>query len=117
MAEKSGANRPLMTVAALLGALGVAGAARGLHGGEADLSVAANMLLLHAPVLLVIGLLRGRRLIQIAGWVLVVALLLFAGDLAARDELHRPLFAFAAPVGGGGMLLGWVLLAVGVWMG
>ena len=117
MAEKSGANRPLMTVAALLGALGVAGAARGLHGGEGDLSIAANMLLLHAPVLLVVSLLRSRRLMQIAGWVLVVALLLFAGDLAMRDELHHPLFAFAAPVGGGGMIVGWVLLAVGVWVG
>ena len=117
MAEKSGANRPLMTVAALLGALGVAGAARGLHGGEGDLSIAANMLLLHAPVLLVVGLLRGRHLTQVAGWVLVVALLLFAGDLAVRAELHHPLFAFAAPIGGGGMLLAWVLLAVGVWVG
>jgi uncharacterized membrane protein YgdD (TMEM256/DUF423 family) len=116
MLDTTRLNRPLMTLAALAGALGVAAAARGQHGNEADLSIAANMLLLHAPVLLVLSLVAGRRVLQIAAYVLVVGLVLFAGDLAMRAELGHALFPLAAPLGGIGLILGWVGVAVGAWM-
>ncbi len=107
----------MLTLAGLAGALGVALAARGSHAAEGDLAIAANLLLLHAPVLLGISLLRANRLAQIAGYVLVVALLLFCGDLAMRGELGHPLFPLAAPIGGTGLILAWLLLAAGAWFG
>lgn len=109
-------NRPLMTLAALAGALGVAAAARGQHAGEADLAIAANMLLIHAPVLLVLSLVTGRRVLQIAAYVLLAGLVLFAGDLAMRAELGHALFPLAAPLGGIGLIVGWLGIAVGAWL-
>src|ERR1700712_1857096 len=99
MLGKADVSRTMLTLAGLAGALGVALAARGSHAAEGDLAIAANFLLLHAPVLLGIALLRANRLAQIAGYVLAAALLLFCGDLAMRSELAHSLFAFAAPVG------------------
>jgi uncharacterized membrane protein YgdD (TMEM256/DUF423 family) len=108
-------NRPLLTVAALVGAVGVAAAAYATHGSMADLAIAANFLLLHAPVLLGIALIKGNRLATAAAWVMLVALLLFAGDLAMHDLGGSTLFPFAAPLGGVGLIVGWVLLAVSAW--
>lgn len=110
-------NRPLMTIAALFGAAGVVLAAKGTHGGELDTAIAGAFLIMHAPALLLMATLKGRRLAQSAGYILVVALVLFCGDLATRDGLHAPIFPFAAPLGGAGLILGWVTLAVSAWIG
>ena len=48
---------------------------------------------------------------------LVAGLLLFCGDLAMRSEAGNSLFKFAAPLGGGGLILGWLLLAVSGFVG
>lgn len=118
MPTTSDLNRPLMTVAALFGAAGVALAAKGVHaGGELDTAIAGAFLIMHAPTLLLVATLGGRRLTQIAGYILVVALLLFCGDLAMRDALHVPMFPWAAPLGGAGLILGWMVLAVSAWVG
>ena len=84
---------------------------RGSHGADANLSTAANFLLFHAPALIGLSLYRGNRLAGIAGWVLVAGVALFAGDLVMRSRLGMPLFPFAAPLGGGAMILGWLLVA------
>lgn len=117
MPTMSEISRPLMTIAALLGATGVAAAAYASHGGKADLAIAANFLLLHAPVLLGVALIRANRVATIAAWVMLVALLLFAGDLAMHDLRGGTLFPFAAPLGGVGLIVGWVVLAVSAWTG
>jgi uncharacterized membrane protein YgdD (TMEM256/DUF423 family) len=104
------ANRFLVAAAGLCGALGVAAAAAASHGGKADLAIAANFLLMHAPVLLGLGLLQGRLALAAAA-VLTAGLVLFAGDLAMRDLAGTPLFLFAAPLGGGALIIGWLLLA------
>ena len=117
MLDKSDINRPLTALAGVLGAAGVALAARATHAAESELQIAANFLLLHAPVLLGISLLKANRLTQIAGFVLVAGLLLFCGDLAMRSEAGTPLFRLAAPVGGVGLIAGWLLLAVSAFMG
>ena len=117
MIDKSDVNRALLTAAALIGAAGVALAAKGSHANQPDSLIAGAFLLVHAPVLLGLSLLVRNRLTQIAAYVLVVALLLFAGDLAALDQLHHPLFPLAAPIGGGGLMLGWLVLAVSAWVG
>ena len=57
------------------------------------------------------------RLSRIAGYVIVVALVLFAGDLVLRGEFGRSLFAYAAPAGGIGLIVGWLLLAASALVG
>lgn len=110
-------NRPLTTAAALFGAVGVALAAKGTHGSELDTAIAGAFLIMHAPTLLLIATLKGRRLAQLSGYILVVALVLFCGDLALRDTVYFPMFPFAAPLGGGGLILAWVVLAASAWVG
>jgi uncharacterized membrane protein YgdD (TMEM256/DUF423 family) len=117
MPTMSEVNRPVLSLAAALGAIGVAAAAYASHAGKAELAIAANFLLLHAPVLLGIALIKGNRFATLAIYVLLVALLLFAGDLAMRDLTGLPLFPFAAPLGGAGLILGWVVLAASAWTG
>ena len=117
MLQKSDLNRPLMAFAGLLGAAGLALAARASHAASPDLTIDANFMLVHAPLLLGISFLRANRLTQIAGYVLIAGLLLFCGDLAMRSEAGSSLFKFAAPLGGGGLILGWLLLAVSGFVG
>ena len=38
-------------------------------------------------------------------------------DLVALDQLHHSLFPLAAPLGGAGLMLGWVMLAASAWVG
>jgi uncharacterized membrane protein YgdD (TMEM256/DUF423 family) len=103
-------NRSLLAVAGLAGALGVALAAAASHRADANLGIAGNFLLFHAPVLLGLSLLAGSRLASLAGWLLAAGLAVFAGDLVARALAGQSLFPFAAPIGGGGLLLGWLLV-------
>lgn len=104
-------HRSLLALAGLLGALGVAAAAAGSHGADANLSVAANFLLFHAPALIGLSLMRGNRLAGIAGLVLATGVALFAADLVMRSGAGVPLFPYAAPIGGGAMIVGWLLVA------
>ncbi len=105
-----------MSLAALLGALGVGAAARATHGGLPYLAIAGNFLLMHAPVLLFLSLFRGSRFLSATGWTLLAGLVLFAGDLAFRDLVGPPLFPYAAPLGGIGLIGGWLLIAIGAWV-
>jgi uncharacterized membrane protein YgdD (TMEM256/DUF423 family) len=105
--------RPLVLVAALFGAAGVALAALGSHTGAPNIAIAASFLQLHAAALLGMSFLPPGRLFRLGPWVLVVGTLLFAGDLVARSQLGSALFPMAAPLGGGAMILGWLLVAAG----
>ena len=69
--------RLLIVAAGLAGALGVAAAARASHMGDDNLGIAANFLLLHAPVLIGLGLLAASRIAVTAGAVLAIGLVLF----------------------------------------
>jgi len=62
------ASRLLLVAAGLCGALGVAAAARASHAGDDNLGIAANFLLLHAPVLIGLSLMARSRLVLAAGW-------------------------------------------------
>jgi uncharacterized membrane protein YgdD (TMEM256/DUF423 family) len=103
------ASRPLLAAAGLCGALGVAVAAAASHKGDANLTIAGNFLLFHAPAAIGLSLI-DRRLAHVAGWVLVVALILFSGDLASLSGFGHSLFPLAAPIGGIGLILGWLLV-------
>ena len=105
-------QRLFIVAAGLVGAAGVALSAAAAHAGGGNAGTAANFLLLHAPAFLAVGLLGiGGRVLQVAALVLLFGLLLFAGDLLARDYLGGRLFPGAAPAGGFLMIAGWLGIA------
>lgn len=110
--QSNGGNRILVLAGGLVGAAGVALSAAAAHRGGAFTGTAANFLLMHAPVFLAIGLAGGSRCLRIATVVLLVGLLLFCGDLLARDFLSSRLFPMSAPIGGTLLIGGWLAIAV-----
>lgn len=106
-------QRPFIALAGFAGAAGVALAAKAAHGDTQYAGQVSTMLLLHAPVFLATGLMGQSvgRFLSIAVWVLAAGLLLFCGDLLARDFLGNRLFPMASPIGGGLMIAGWLGVA------
>lgn len=110
-------QRLLLGVAGLIGAVGVATAASASHATESrNIAAIASICLAHGPALLAVGLAGKTRAWYVAGAILALGTLLFVGDLAIREWTGQSLFPGAAPLGGGGMMLGWISLAiVGLW--
>ena len=96
----TGLDRIFVLAGGLAGAAGVGLSAAAAHAGGAFTGTAAAFLLMHAPAFLAIGLLGSTRLLQIGGVILLAGLVLFCGDLIARDFLSTRLFPLAAPAGG-----------------
>lgn len=108
--------RPLILLfSGFLGASGVVLAAAASHGGDGRLlGAASTMCLAHAPVLLGLWLAGQRfKTAPFAALTLAAGTMLFAGDLLARHFGHGALFPMAAPIGGMGMILGWLLIGAG----
>jgi uncharacterized membrane protein YgdD (TMEM256/DUF423 family) len=105
-------NGFFITVAGLCGAAGVALAAAAAHLGTARSGTAAQLLIMHATAFFAIALADTRPLVRKGGLVLLLGLLLFAGDLVLRDTTGSRLFPFAAPTGGSLMIVGWLVIAV-----
>ncbi|PVE22432.1 DUF423 domain-containing protein [Microvirga sp. KLBC 81] len=110
------ATRLLISLAGLSGALGVGLSAAAAHMTGGNLTTAAQFLLFHAPGLLALAALISAgavhpTLAQVAGYILVLGLALFCGDLARRAFAGIALFPRAAPTGGVLLMLGWVLVA------
>lgn len=103
--------RPFLALAGLLGALGVATAAAASHSADTNLGIVGNFLLFHAPAMIGLSLVPRSRVVIIAGCVLAVGLALFCGDLATRSLAGHALFPMSAPIGGGTLILGWLLVA------
>ncbi|TJV44960.1 MAG: DUF423 domain-containing protein [Mesorhizobium sp.] len=108
---ESNANRILVLAGGLVGAAGVALSAAAAHRGGAFTGTAASFLLMHAPVFLAVGLAGAHRLLRMASLALLVGLVLFAGDLLARDFLGSRLFPMSAPIGGTLLIAGWLAIA------
>jgi uncharacterized membrane protein YgdD (TMEM256/DUF423 family) len=104
--------RLLILVAGLCGAAGVALSAVAAHRGAPNTATAATFLVVHAPVFLVIGMIVFNNIMRWAALMLLLGVALFAGDLVVRDFADERLFAMAAPIGGGLMILGWLGIAV-----
>ncbi|MER8574834.1 DUF423 domain-containing protein [Mesorhizobium sp. M1338] len=113
MAEQSSVNsgRILVLAGGLCGAAGVALSAAAAHLGGAFVGTAASFLLMHAPVFLAAGLLGANRILRTGSLVLLVGVLLFCGDLLARDFLGSRLFPLSAPIGGTLLIAGWLAIA------
>jgi uncharacterized membrane protein YgdD (TMEM256/DUF423 family) len=115
-------SRPLIVLAAMMGAAGVALAAASAHQADASrLGPASSMLLFHASaVLATVALIEcgvvNARLGLAAAWGFLIAAALFATDLTLRQYFGHGLFPFAAPTGGTLLILSWLLLALaGAW--
>jgi uncharacterized membrane protein YgdD (TMEM256/DUF423 family) len=106
-------GKVLLVAGGLCGAAGVALSAAAAHAGGGNTGTAASFLLTHAPAFLAVGLMRPGGILRIGALVLLVGVLLFAGDLLMRDFAGTRLFPMAAPAGGSLMILGWLVLAAG----
>ena len=104
--------RLLLILAGMIGAAGVAAAAAASHADSRNLSSIATMFLAHAPVLVALALYGRGRVILASGTVLAVGTLVFGADLGMREWMGQALFAGAAPLGGAGMIIGWLGLAL-----
>ncbi|UVK37359.1 DUF423 domain-containing protein [Mesorhizobium sp. AR10] len=107
----SGSGRTLVFAGGLCGAAGVALSAAAAHLGGAFVATAASFLIMHAPVFLAVGLIGVNRVLRIGSLMLLVGLLLFSGDLLARDFLGSRLFPMSAPIGGTLLIAGWLVIA------
>ncbi|NIX76120.1 DUF423 domain-containing protein [Microvirga terricola] len=110
-------DRVLIALAALAGLAGVALSAAAAHVTGGSLSTAAQFLLFHAPALLALVALIASgavnaKLARLAGYLLVIGLVLFSGDLARRALAGEALAPMAAPTGGILLILGWALTGV-----
>lgn len=104
----------LYLFAGLFGLAGVALAALAAHGGgQATLAASASaMCLAHAPALLALALGAGKiKTAWLAGLLMIVGTLLFAGDLVTLRFTGSGLFPYAAPTGGWAMMLGWLAVS------
>lgn len=101
----------------LAGAAGVALSAVAAHAGGGNVGTAASFLLAHAPAFLAIGLIGGNRVLKGGGAVLLIGLVLFCGDLLARDYAGTRLFPMAAPAGGTLLIAGWLGIAASALVG
>lgn len=108
-------GRLTVVVAGMLGGGGVMAAAAASHGGDGtNLGPIAMVCLAHGPALLALGLSPWRgRLFDAAAILLGLGTLVFAGDLLARQYLGHAAFPFAAPIGGLGMVGGWLAIIIG----
>jgi uncharacterized membrane protein YgdD (TMEM256/DUF423 family) len=105
-------DRFLVFAGGFCGVTGVILSAAAAHAGGGSIDTAASFLLTHAPAFLAIGLLGAGHVLRIGGFVLLLGLLLFAGDLVMRHYLGARAFPMAAPIGGGAMILGWLIVAL-----
>jgi uncharacterized membrane protein YgdD (TMEM256/DUF423 family) len=106
------AGRLFILAGGLCGLAGVSLSAAAAHLGGAFTGTAAFFLLAHAPVFLAVGLTGANRALVIACAILFLGLVLFCGDLLARDFLSGRLFPFAAPAGGTLLIAGWLAMVV-----
>ncbi|CAH2399358.1 DUF423 domain-containing protein [Mesorhizobium ventifaucium] len=107
----SGSGRILVFTGGLCGAAGVALSAAEAHLGGVFVGTVASFLLMHAPVFLTAGLVGANRMLSTASLILLVGLVLFSGDLLARDFLGSRLFSMSAPIGGTLLIAGWLAVA------
>lgn len=119
------AARYIGAAAALLGLLAVGADAYVSHGGipagaGEDPVIAVRYLMLHAVLLVGLAILIGvqreetDRFAPLAAWVLLFGVMGFCGGLFLRTAGYAGLVGIA-PIGGTALMLGWLLLAIGLW--
>ena len=116
MSQSTGAMNATVAIiaAALLGAAGVAAAAAGTHGEALHMNALALIALTHAPALMAIALLApANRAFSAALLFIGVGAGVFCVDMAMRQFTGRGLLAYASPVAGFVMIVGWLSAGLG----
>jgi uncharacterized membrane protein YgdD (TMEM256/DUF423 family) len=113
----SGAPFLILIWAGLAGAAGVGLSAAAAHKVDSPaLSVAATILTLHAAAavgIFAVALRSGRpKLWSAAALLMLAAASLFSGEIAFHTFTDNASLQFLAPIGGSGMILSWLLVAV-----
>lgn len=103
-------HRILVVAGGLAGAAGVALSAAASHIGGGNTGIAASFLLMHAPLFVAVGMVKGNGLLRAGSLVVLAGLLLFSGDLLLRSFAATRIFPMAAPTGGTTMILGWLIV-------
>lgn len=114
----------VVLVGALNGAFAVAAGAFGAHLLEGRITVADTGVfqtavyyqLIHAAAMVALGTLKGQILpaiLHVTSWAMAIGTILFCGSLYAVSLGSAAIVSYIAPIGGGLLLLGWLLLAVG----
>ncbi|OJF94353.1 DUF423 domain-containing protein [Pararhizobium antarcticum] len=116
--KTSSLRRSILFVAGMMGLAGVVSAAAASHGADPRLLGGASaMCLAHAPALVALYAAWPQfRTAALAALLLAVGTALFAADLTARHMLGHGLFPMSAPTGGVLMMLGWLSIALGVFL-
>jgi len=116
--------RLFLMTGAVLAALGVAMGAFGAHALKSAVSperlavyhTAAQYHLWHALGLLLIGMLAGQgygtTLLYVAGWLMLVGIVLFSGSLYALVMTEMRALGTITPVGGTALIASWLLVAL-----
>ena len=108
----------------LLAALAVGLGAIGAHALKTRLTpdelstfhTAVHYQMIHAIGLVLVGLLsfyERSRLFDVAGFAMLVGIILFSGFLFAWLATGRTFFVYPVPVGGVAFIIGWLALAIG----
>jgi uncharacterized membrane protein YgdD (TMEM256/DUF423 family) len=106
----------------LLAALAVGLGAIGAHALKTQLTLeqletyhtAVEYQMIHAIGLVgLLGLCHRSRLFNVAGWAMLVGIILFSGFLFAWLATGRKFFVCPVPVGGVAFIIGWLVLAIG----
>ena len=107
--------------AALAGAAGVMESAANAHSvANPLLKTSADILIVNAAAVIGISgyaLARVQRSALAGAAVLLAGTLLFCGELSSHVFLGRRLLVLAAPIGGTFMIAGWLIVAVGAFVG
>jgi uncharacterized membrane protein YgdD (TMEM256/DUF423 family) len=120
-------QKSILIIAAILGALGVAIGAFGAHGLKPLLEktqrletfeTAVKYHFYHTIVLFALGLAMDRinhSLITYSALSLVTGIVLFSGSLYVLSVFNMTKLAVVTPFGGLFLILGWILLAIGIY--
>ncbi|BDA69457.1 hypothetical protein RIVM261_060670 [Rivularia sp. IAM M-261] len=113
-----------LTIAALLGASGVAAGAFGTHSLRGQLSeraleifeVGTRYQMYHALALLGVAILLNSNLqpnksLIVSGWLFITGILLFSGSLYALSLTNAVSLGMITPLGGAALIAGWITLA------
>lgn len=117
-------NALFVFLGGLLAALAVGLGAIGAHALKTQLTpdrletfhTAVHYQMIHAIGLVLVGLLslhHRSRLFDVAGWAMVVGIILFSSFLFAWLATGRKFFVYPVPVGGISFIIGWLALAIG----
>ena len=113
-----------ISLGGLLAALAVGLGAIGAHALKTQLTpeqletfqTAVHYQMIHAIGLVLVGLLslyQRSRLFDVAGWAMLVGIILFSGFIFAWLATGRKFFIYPVPVGGVSFIIGWLALAIG----